>query len=188
MKIETTILRNLLQNEDYTRKVLPFLEEDYFTDNNEKIIYNHINEFVSNYSSLPSKEAIAIELSDEKINDEDYKTSVNLLNEISKESDEYTELGWLLDTTEKFCQDKAVYNAVVESIVFWIIQMLKKIKVQFLRFLVMPLVSVLILMWVMITLMMPMIGMIFITELKKGYHLILNTLTRLQMAVFPKRL
>ena len=70
-----------------------------FTDNNEKIIYNHINEFVSNYSSLPSKEAIAIELSDEKINDEDYKTSVNLLNEISKESDEYTELGWLLDTT-----------------------------------------------------------------------------------------
>ena len=116
MKIETTILRNLLQNEDYTRKVLPFLEEDYFTDNNEKIIYNHINEFVSNYSSLPSKEAIAIELSDEKINDEDYKTSVNLLNEISKESDEYTELGWLLDTTEKFCQDKAVYNAVVESI------------------------------------------------------------------------
>ena len=116
MKIETTILRNLLQNEDYTRKVLPFLEENYFTDNNEKIIYNHINEFVSNYSSLPSKEAIAIELSYEKINDEDYKTSVNLLNEISKESDEYTELGWLLDTTEKFCQDKAVYNAVVESI------------------------------------------------------------------------
>ena len=116
MKIETTILKNLLQNEDYTRKVLPFLEEDYFTDNNEKIIYNHINEFVSNYSSLPSKEAIAIELSDDKINDEDYKTSINLLNEISKESDEYTELGWLLDTTEKFCQDKAVYNAVVESI------------------------------------------------------------------------
>ena len=116
MKIETTILKNLLQNEDYTRKVLPFLEEDYFTDNNEKIIYNHINEFVSNYSSLPSKEAIVIELSDDKINDEDYKTSINLLNEISKESDEYTELGWLLDTTEKFCQDKAVYNAVVESI------------------------------------------------------------------------
>ena len=52
MKIETTILKNLLQNEDYTRKVLPFLEEDYFTDNNEKIIYNHINEFVSNYSSF----------------------------------------------------------------------------------------------------------------------------------------
>jgi len=116
MKIETTILKNLLQNEDYTRKVLPFLEEDYFTDNNEKIIYNHINEFVSNYSSLPSKEAIVIELSDDKINDEDYKTSINLLNEISKESDEYTELGWLLDTTEKFCQDKAIYNAVVESI------------------------------------------------------------------------
>ena len=63
MKIETTILKNLLQNEDYTRKVLPFLEENYFTDNNEKIIYNHINEFVSNYSSLPSKEALAIELS-----------------------------------------------------------------------------------------------------------------------------
>ena len=116
MKIETTILKNLLQNEDYARKVLPFLKEDYFTENCDKIVYNHINSFIIKYNNLPTKEALNIELSESKITEEDFKESINLVDEIDKNEENYTDLSWLLDTTEKFCQDKAIYNAVVESI------------------------------------------------------------------------
>ncbi len=116
MKIETTILKNLLQNEDYARKVLPFLKEDYFTENCDKIVYNHINSFIIKYNNLPTKEALNIELSESKITEEDFKESTNLVDEIDKNEENYTDLSWLLDTTEKFCQDKAIYNAVVESI------------------------------------------------------------------------
>jgi len=116
MQIETTILGNLLQNEEYTRKVLPFLKNDYFTSNAEKIVYGTVNDFVTKYNSLPTKEALSIELQEVKINEEEFKETMELLDEISKDTEEYTDLGWLLDTTEKFCQDKAIYNAVVESI------------------------------------------------------------------------
>ena len=116
MKIETTILKNLLQNEDYARKVLPFLNDKYFTENSDKIIYNQINNFILKYNSLPNKEALNIELSEAKITEEDFKESINLINEIGKDDQEFSDPSWLLDTTEKFCQDKAIYNAVVESI------------------------------------------------------------------------
>ena len=89
---------------------------------------------------LPVKKFSQLNYSDDKINDEDYKTSINLLNEISKESDEYTELGWLLDTTEKFCQDKVyITSPSLSQSVSWIIQMVKRIKELFLKFLVIPL-------------------------------------------------
>ena len=116
MRIESAILTNLLQNEEYTRKVLPFLKTDYFTNNADKIVYDSVNEFVNKYNSLPSKEALSIELQEVKINEEEFKEAMELLDDISKETEEYTDLNWLLDTTEKFCQDKAIYNAVVESI------------------------------------------------------------------------
>ena len=116
MRIETTILGNLLLNEEYTRKVLPFLKNDYFTSNAEKIVYGTVNDFVIKYNSLPTKEALSIELQEVKINEEEFKETMELLDEISKDTEEYTDLSWLLDTTEKFCQDKAIYNAVVESI------------------------------------------------------------------------
>ena len=116
MRIETTILGNLLQNEEYTRKVLPFLKTDYFTNNDEKIVYDTVSGFVTKYNSLPTKEALSIELQEVKINEEEFKETMELLDEISNKTEEYTDLGWLLDTTEKFCQDKAIYNAVVESI------------------------------------------------------------------------
>ena len=80
MKIETTILKNLLQNEDYARKVLPFLKEDYFTENCDKIVYNHINSFIIKYNNLPTKEALNIELSESKITEEDFKESINLVD------------------------------------------------------------------------------------------------------------
>ena len=116
MKTETAILKNLLQNEEYTRKVLPFLKTDYFTENADKVVYDTINDFVVKYNSLPTKEALAIELQDVKLNEEEFRESMEVLDEISSDSEDYTEINWLLDTTEKFCQDKAIYNAVVESI------------------------------------------------------------------------
>ena len=116
MRIEPTILGNLLINEEYTRNVLPFLKNDYFTSNAEKTIHETIGDFVTKYNSLPTKEALSIELQEVKINEEEFKETMELLDDISKDTEEYADLGWLLDSTEKFCQDKAIYNAVVESI------------------------------------------------------------------------
>ena len=116
MRIETAILKNLLQNEDYTRKVLPFLKNDYFTENADKVLYDKIHDFVVKYNSLPSKEALVIDLSDTKMNEDEFKDSMELLDVIEKDTEDYTDINWLLDTTERFCQDKAIYNAVVESI------------------------------------------------------------------------
>ena len=116
MRIETTIQGNLLLNEEYTRKVLPFLKNDYFTSNAEKTIHETIGDFVTKYNALPTKEALSIELQEVKINEEEFKETMELLDDISKDTEEYADLGWLLDSTEKFCQDKAIYNAVVESI------------------------------------------------------------------------
>ena len=90
MRIETTILGNLLINEEYTRKVLPFLKNDYFTSNAEKIVYGTVNDFVIKYNSLPTKEALSIELQEVKINEEEFKETMELLDEISKDTEEYT--------------------------------------------------------------------------------------------------
>jgi len=116
MRTETAILKNLLQNEEYTRKVLPFLKTEYFTENADKTLYDKIQEFVTKYNSLPSKEALVIDLSDTRMHEEEFKDSMELLDDIEKDTEDYTDINWLLDTTEKFCQDKAIYNAVVESI------------------------------------------------------------------------
>jgi len=89
---------------------------DYFTENADKIVYDKVNDFVIKYNTLPSKEALVIELQEMKINEEEFKESIELLDEINSNTEEYTDINWLLDRTEKFCQDKAIYNAVVESI------------------------------------------------------------------------
>ena len=116
MRTETAILKNLLQNEEYTRKVLPFLKVEYFTEHADKTLYGKVNDFVNKYNTLPSQEALQIELSETKMNEEEFKDSLNLLKEIDSNAEDYTDINWLLDTTEKFCQDKAIYNAVVDSI------------------------------------------------------------------------
>jgi len=113
-RFETTILTNLLFNEEYTRKVLPFLKEDYFKTREEVILFNKINDFVIKYNNLPTKEAISIELSNAKgLTEDEYKITKNLLNGLQKSPIEYQ---WLLDTTEKFCKDRAVHNAVLSGI------------------------------------------------------------------------
>ena len=115
MRLETTILKNLLYNEEYTRKVLPFLSVNYFQEREDKILYEKIDEYINQYNALPTQEALAIELDKSPIKDEEFQNSLKLLESITNENDE-ANISWLLDSTEKFCQDKAIYNAVVESI------------------------------------------------------------------------
>jgi len=113
-RIEITILRNFFFNEDYTRKALPFVKTDYFTNRIERLLYEEIDKFVQQYKNLPTKETILIEFNRRKdVNDEEVKLIKELVNSFN---DEKTDLQWLLDTTEKFCKDRAVHNAVLSGI------------------------------------------------------------------------
>ena len=113
-RIEISILRNLIFNEEFTRKTIPFVKEIYFTKREEKILFQEINSFVEKYKNLPTRESLLIELSYRKdINDEEVKSVKELLSTLNAEE---VDQQWLLDTTEKFCKDRAVHNAVLEGI------------------------------------------------------------------------
>ena len=116
MRLETTILKNLIYNEEYTRKVLPFLSVNYFQEREDKILYEKINEYINQYNALPTQEALAIELDKSPLKDEEFQNSLKLLESITTNENDEANISWLLDSTEKFCQDRAIYNAVVESI------------------------------------------------------------------------
>ena len=117
MKLEQTILRNLIYNEDYLRKVLPFLKSEYFTDRTEKSIYNEITAFVESYNNPPTVEAIGLAIQERRnLTDEEVEKSKTYLKEIENTPREGSEIQWLVDKTEKFCQEKAIYNAVLGSI------------------------------------------------------------------------
>src|SRR6056300_1128215 len=113
-RIESTILTNLFYNENYTRKALPFIKSHYFSKKDERELYVEVEKFVLKYKNLPTKEAILIELNHRKdLNEEEYKGIKDLVNGITYEE---VDLQWLLDTTEKFCKDRAVHNAVLDGI------------------------------------------------------------------------
>ena len=116
MRLETTILKNLIYNEEYTRKVLPFLSVNYFQEREDKILYEKIDEYINKYNALPTQEALAIELDKSPLKDEEFQNSLKLLESITTNENDEANISWLLDSTEKFCQDRAIYNAVVESI------------------------------------------------------------------------
>jgi len=112
--IEKTILSHLLFNEAFARKTLPFLKEEYFHSQSDKVIYKLIDEYVKKYNSTPTKEVLHIELKNkEGLSDSTYKDSKSIIEDLSVEN---TEVQWLLDSTEKFCQEKAIYNAIMASI------------------------------------------------------------------------
>ena len=114
-KFELTILSNLIYNEEFARKAVPFLKEEFFRDRTEIIVFQQINNFITKYNNLPTREALTIELSNLKnITEEEFKQSKQLLNSLQTESN--VDQQWLLDTTEKFCKDRAVYNAVLKGI------------------------------------------------------------------------
>ena len=113
-KIEFLILRNLLYNEDYTRKVLPFIKSEYFQDNIQKNVFEEIHSFILEYNKLPTKEVLYIEL--EKRTDLNEDTYKETLSVISSLEDVPVEKNWVVDTTEKWCRDRAIYMALMESI------------------------------------------------------------------------
>ena len=117
MKLETTILKHLIYSDDYLRKVLPFLKEEYFSDRTEKAIYNEITSFTNTYNTTPSIEALGLAVKDlRNITDAEVEKCEEYLKEIEKTKSEQSQIQWLVDKTEKFCQEKAIYNAVLGSI------------------------------------------------------------------------
>jgi archaellum biogenesis ATPase FlaH len=113
-RIENTILTNLFYNEPFTRKALPFLKPFYFSKRDEKVLFEQVEKFVLEYKNVPTKEAILIELNNRKdINEEEFKNVTDLVKSLTYEE---VDNQWLLDTTEKFCKDRAVHNAVLDGI------------------------------------------------------------------------
>ena len=113
-KIETTILRNLLFNNDYCRKVLPFLKNEYFENFHEKVVFEEICNFILAYDNLATKEVLLIET--EKRTDISEDTYGTICDYISKLDNSPVEMNWMVDTTEKWCRDRAIYLALMESI------------------------------------------------------------------------
>ena len=117
MRLEQTILKNLIYNEEYLRKVLPFIKDEYFTDRTDKVIFNEITSFTETYNSTPTIEAIELAVRDKRNLTEDELERCDIcIKEIVKAKDEHSKIEWLVDKTEKFCQEKAIYNAVLGSI------------------------------------------------------------------------
>ena len=113
-RIETTILRNLVYNEEYSRKVIPFIEPDYFEQRSEKVIFEEITQFIVKYGAAITTEALRIELENRTDLSE---TEVKESREITSSFDDSpVDHQWLLDTTEKWCRDRAIYLALMESI------------------------------------------------------------------------
>ena len=113
-RIEETILRNLICNEQYYRKVVPFIKADYFQEYNEKILFEEIADFASKYDKVPTKEVLTINLQSRgDLTEETFKDTLSGLNSLS---DDWVDYDWLCDSTEKWCQDRAIYNALMQSI------------------------------------------------------------------------
>lgn len=114
MRIEETILSNLVTSEDYCRKVLPFLKSEYFSVRQESILFEIVSCFVNEYNSQPTKEAIKIDASNRKdISEDELKQLSEFVDEIK---DKNTHKDWLVDETEKFCRKRAIYNSIMQSI------------------------------------------------------------------------
>ena len=113
-KVEILILRNLIHNEEYLRKVVPFIKSDYYEDFNQKILFEEILKFVQEYNEPPTKEVLCIEVEKRSdINDSSFKEITQLISYLE---DAPTDFDWLVDTTEKWCRDRAIYLALMESI------------------------------------------------------------------------
>jgi replicative DNA helicase len=113
-KVEFLILRNLLYNENYLRKVIPFIKSEYFEDFNQKIVFEEILKFIQQYNELATKEVLCIEVEKRQdINDTSFKEITHLIECLD---DVPAEFNWLVDTTEKWCRDRAIYLALMESI------------------------------------------------------------------------
>ena len=112
--VELLVLRSLLYNEDYARKVVPFIRGDYFEQPSQKIVFEEVSEFITEYDELPSKEALYIEVEKrDDVNEEIYKQVKELIGVLD---DSPADQDWLVNTSEKWCRDRAIYLALMESI------------------------------------------------------------------------
>jgi replicative DNA helicase len=113
-KVEFLILRNLIHNEEYVRKVVPFIKSDYFEDYNQKVVFEEIIKFVEEYNQPVTKEVLCIETEKRQdINDSSFKEITDLITSLENTPSEFD---WLVNTTEKWCRDRAIYLALMESI------------------------------------------------------------------------
>ena len=112
--IERTALTNLISNEDYARKVLPFIKGNYFDLKEERVIFEEIYNFVDKYKKIPTQTSLEIEVGERKdLTEIEYKKVVEIIQTLNPVK---VDFNWLIDTTEKFCKDKAIYNAIVDGI------------------------------------------------------------------------
>ena len=113
-RVPLTILNNLIHDEEYTRKVIPFIEEDYFEDRSDKIVFEEIASFLKTYDSLPSKEVLQIEVGKRTdLTQDEFQSTEQLIDALGESQYEQE---WVYDTTEAWCKERAIYNALMESI------------------------------------------------------------------------
>lgn len=114
-RLEFVILKNLVKEDVFARKTLPFIQDEYFAERDERYVYEQIREYFTKYNTIPTVEALGIELDSASMNDADYKLTKVILDKLYKDKDD-TPLEWLVEQTEKWCKDRAIYNAVMDSI------------------------------------------------------------------------
>lgn len=116
MRLEQTILKNLIKSEDYTRKVLPFLKEEYFGNTEDRLLFNEVAGFILKYNQQPTFDALSIEVDNIRgTTDDTVKNIQETLKELDADTNP-TNQDWLIENTEKFCQEKAIYNAITSSL------------------------------------------------------------------------
>ena len=114
MAFEKTIFGNLIGREDYSRKVIPFIKTEYFQDPSDRVLYELIEEYVQKYNRFPTKESLLIDLANKTVDSMLFETAAKNIEELTNDPD--TDLDWLVEKTEKFVQERAVYNAIMNSI------------------------------------------------------------------------
>ena len=116
MRFEQTLLSNLVSHEDFTRKVIPHLKEEYFKEYSDKKIFGLIESFISKYNVVPSKEALSIELGNVNgMKEVEYEECLRKVGELYSTQPEQN-VEWLVEKTEKWCQDSAIYNSILKSV------------------------------------------------------------------------
>jgi replicative DNA helicase len=116
VRLEQTILNNLVQSEEFARKVIPFLKEEYFSESDEKTVFNEVGSYFDKYTKPPTVEALLINLdNNSSLNDSVLSSAKTIVDSISKDKED-TPIDWLVEETEKWCQDRAIYIAVMDSI------------------------------------------------------------------------
>jgi hypothetical protein len=117
MSLEKKILKHLLYDDNFVRKTIPFLKDEYFQDSTEKVVFKTVFDYILKYNNSPTVDALEIEVDQiENLTTEKHKLARELVDELSVNDVSTQDTDWLIQSTEQFCQDKAIYNAIMDSI------------------------------------------------------------------------